>query len=113
MIPKDGTLMRIFIGESDRYEGTALYEWIVNKAYETGMAGATVLRGMLGYGVEGRVHTTKILRLSQNLPIIIELVDEPDKIEEFIPIIDPAIGEGLITTERVNVRLYRISKEEE
>ncbi len=109
MIPKDGVLLRIFIGESDSHQGLPLYEWIVKKAREKGMAGATVLRGMEGFGAHSRMHTAKILRLSQDLPIVIELVDTPEKIEGFIPIIDPIIEEGLMTTERVHVRFYRTS----
>ena len=109
MIPKDGVLLRIFIGESDKHQALPLYEWIVKKARETGMAGATVLRGMQGFGADSRMHTAKILRLSQDLPIVIELVDTPEKIEAFIPIIDPVIEEGLMTTEQIHVRFYRTS----
>ena len=84
MLPKDGQLLRIFIGESDRYEHRPLYEWIVRKARADGMAGATVLRGMEGFGADSRMHTAKILRLSQDLPIIIEIVDTKEKIQNFI-----------------------------
>ncbi len=107
MIPEDGMLLRIFIGESDRHGGRPLFEWIVKKAREHHMAGATVLRGMEGFGAHSRMHSAKILRLSQDLPIVIELVDTPEKIESFIPIVDPAIEEGLMTTEKVHVRFYR------
>ncbi len=107
MIPKDGVLLRIFIGESDKHQALPLYEWIVKKARETGMAGATVLRGMQGFGADSRMHTAKILRLFQDLPIVIELVDTPEKVEAFISIIDPVIKEGLMTTERIHVRFYR------
>ena len=113
MIPRDGVLLRIFIGESDKHQALPLYEWIVKKARETGMAGATVLRGMQGFGAHSRMHTAKILRLSQDLPIVIELVDTPEKIEAFIPIIDPVIEEGLMTTERIHVRFYRTSHKKE
>jgi len=113
MIPRDGVLLKIFIGESDKHQALPLYEWIVKKARETGMAGATVLRGMQGFGAHSRMHTAKILRLSQDLPIVIELVDTPEKIEEFIPIIDPVIKEGLMTTERIHVRFYRTSHKKE
>ena len=109
MIPKDGVLLRIFIGESDKHQALPLYEWIVKKARKTGMAGATVLRGMQGFGADSRMHTAKILRLSQDLPIVIELVDTPEKVEAFISIIDPVIEEGLMTTERIHVRFYRAS----
>ena len=107
MLPKDGTLLRIFIGESDRHEGQPLYEWIVRKARAAGMAGATVVRGLEGFGAHSRMHTAKILRLSQDLPIIIEIVDTPERIEEFIPTVDHAIREGLMSLEKVQVRFYR------
>ncbi|MBN1270258.1 MAG: DUF190 domain-containing protein [Kiritimatiellae bacterium] len=107
MLPRDGQLLRVFIGESDTHEGLPLYEWIVRKARETGMAGATVLRGLEGFGAHSRMHTAKILRLSQDLPIIIEIVDTPEKIEGFIALIDGAIDEGLLTVEKVQVRFYR------
>ena len=107
MLPKDGQLLRIFIGESDRHDGMPLFEWIIRKAREAGMAGATVLRGLEGFGAHSRLHTAKILRLSQDLPIIIEIVDTPEKVEQFIPLIDNAIPEGLMTVEKVQVRFYR------
>ena len=109
MIPKDGILLRIFIGESDRHQGLPLYEWIVKKALKAGMAGATVFRGMQGFGANSHMHTSKILRLSQDLPIMIEVVDASEKIEAFIPTIDPVIKEGLMTTEQIHVRFYRTS----
>ena len=109
MLPRDGILLRIFIGESDKYDGRPLYEWIIQRARQAGMAGATVLRGMEGFGAHSRMHTAKILRLSQDLPIVIELVDTPEQIEAFLSVIDPAIEEGLVTTERVQVRFYRSS----
>lgn len=106
-LPKNGKLLRIFIGESDKYEGVPLYEWIVRKARENGLAGATVLRGLEGYGAHSRLHTTKVLRLSSDLPIVVEIVDTEEKIELFLPLIDSAIAEGLATVERVEVRFYR------
>ena len=106
-LPKDGKLLRIFIGEDDKHEGLALYEWIVRKARENGLAGATVLRGLEGYGAHSRLHTAKILRLSSELPIVIEIVDTEEKIESFLPLIDDAVGEGLATVEKVEVRFYR------
>ena len=106
-IPKDGYLLRIFIGESDKHEGKPLYEWIVLKARESGLAGATVLRGVEGFGAHSRLHTAKILRLSVDLPIVIEIVDALEKIEAFMPVIDGAIEEGLATLEKVTVRFYR------
>jgi len=107
VLPEEGHLLRIFVGESDRHDGTPLYEWIVRKAREHGLAGATVLRGVEGFGAHSRLHTAKILRLSEDLPIVIEIVDTKDKIEGFIPIVDAAIPEGLATLEKVQIRLYR------
>jgi len=107
ILPKDGKLLRIFIGESDKYKGQPLYEWIVLKARDRGMAGATVFRGLEGFGAHSRLHTAKILRLSSDLPIVVEIVDTENKIESFLPLIDDAIGEGLATVERVEVRFYR------
>ena len=107
MLPKDGTLLRIFIGESDKHQGLPLYEWIVRKAREQGLAGATVLRGLEGFGAHSRLHTAKILRLSTDLPIVVEIVDTEENIQAFLPAIDDAIGEGLATLEKVEVRFYR------
>ena len=107
MLPKDGKLLRIFVGESDKHEGLPLYDWIVRKAREHGLAGATVLRGLEGFGAHSRLHTAKILRLSTDLPIVIEIVDTEEKIQAFLPSIDDAIGEGLVTLEKVEVRFYR------
>lgn len=106
-LPKEGKLLRIFIGENDKYEGHPLYEWIVRRAREHGLAGATVLRGLEGFGAHSRLHTAKILRLSSDLPIVVEIVDTEEKIESFLPLVDAAIGEGLATVERVEVRFYR------
>lgn len=110
MLPEDGQLLRIFIGESDRHEGRPLHEWLVGRAREQGMAGATVLRGIEGFGARSRIHTTKILRLSEDLPIIVEIVDEPEKIERFLELVDHAIVEGLATVERAHVRFYRAGR---
>ena len=107
MLPKNGTLLRIFIGESDKHQGLPLYEWIVRKAREQGLAGATVLRGLEGFGAHSRLHTAKILRLSTDLPIVVEIVDTEENIQAFLPAIDDAIGEGLATLEKVEVRFYR------
>jgi PII-like signaling protein len=106
-ISADGYLLRIFIGESDKHEGKPLYEWLVFRAREAGLAGATVLRGIEGFGAHSRLHTAKILRLSEDLPIVVEIVDSLEKIESFMPIVDDVIGEGLATLERVKVRFYR------
>ena len=107
ILPKDGKLLRIFIGESDKYEGQPLYEWIVRKARENGLAGATVLRGLEGFGAHSRLHTAKVLRISSDLPIVVEIVDTEDKIEAFLPLIDEAVSEGMATVEKVEVRFYR------
>lgn len=106
-IPEDGYLLRIFVGESDKHDGKPLYEWLVLKAREAGLAGATVLRGIEGFGAHSRLHTAKILRLSEDLPIIVEFVDSLEKVEAFMPVVDHAITEGLATLERVTVRFYR------
>ena len=110
ILPEQGQLLRIFIGESDHYKGKPLYEWIVLKAREAGLAGATVIRGILGFGAHSRIHTTKILRLSDDLPMIIEIVDTLKKIDDFMPIIDHTITEGLATIEEISIRFYRTSK---
>ena len=110
MLPENGHLLRIFIGESDKHEGRPLYEWIVLKAKEFGLAGSTVLRGIEGFGGQSRIHTSKILRLSEDLPIVIEIIDTIEKIEDFLPLVDDAIKEGLATVEKVNIRFYRSGK---
>jgi PII-like signaling protein len=107
VLPEEGHLLRIFVGESDKHEGAPLYEWIVRKAKERGLAGATVLRGIEGFGAHSRLHTAKILRLSEDLPIVIEIIDTREKIEAFLPLIDGAIPEGLATLEKVQIRFYR------
>jgi uncharacterized protein len=107
MLPAEGYLLRIFIGESDRRDGQLLHEWIVMKAREEGLAGATVLRGMLGFGAHSRVHTFKIERLSQDLPIVVEIVDAREKLEKFLELIEPEIEEGLATLEDVRIHFYR------
>jgi hypothetical protein len=109
-LPDEGKLLRIFIGENDKHEGLPLFEWIVRKAREEGLAGATVLRGLEGFGAHSRLHTAKILRLSSDLPVIIEIVDTEEKIETFLPLIDEAIDEGLATVEKVEIRFYRSGK---
>ena len=107
MLQEEGQLLRILIGENDKYEKRPLYEWIVRKARESGLAGATVLRGLEGFGTHSRVHTAKIFRLSSDLPIVIEIVDTHEKIAQFLPLIDDAITEGLATLENVKIRFYR------
>jgi len=106
-IPEEGYLLRVFIGESDHWHGKPLYEAIVLKARELHLAGATVLRGPMGFGAHSRLHTTKVLRLSEDLPMVIEIVDSKAKIDELLPHIDAMVGEGLVTLEKVQVIKYR------
>jgi len=106
-IPTEGRLLRVFVGEADRWEGRPLYEAIVEEAKRRGLAGATVWKGFMGFGAHSRMHTAKILRLSEDLPIVIEIVDAADKIEAFLPDLDRMVGEGLVTLERAEVILYR------
>jgi len=108
-LPEEAELLRIFIGEADRHEGKPLYEAIVLEARRRGMAGATVLRGIMGFGADSRMHTAKILRLSEDLPIVVEIVDKPEQIEAFLPELDTMIQEGLMTLERARVIAYRHS----
>ena len=105
-IPHDAILLRIFIGENDRFEQTPLYEAIVLKAREMHLGGATVLRGPMGFGHSSRLHTTKILRLSEDLPFVIEIVDSEEKIDRFLPVLDGMMGSGLVTIEKVRVLQY-------
>jgi len=107
MLPEEGKLLRIFVGEQEAHQGKPLYQWLVEEARNKGLAGATVLRGMEGYGAHSRLHTAKVLRLSIDLPVVIEIVDTEEKIEAFLPIVDDVIPEGLATVERVEIRFYR------
>ncbi len=106
-LPSEAYLLRIFIGESDKHEGKPLYEVIVEDARRRGLAGATVLRGFLGFGPTSRIHTSKCLYLSEDLPIVIEIVDEKEKIDEFLPDLDELMTGGLVTLEKVQVITYR------
>jgi uncharacterized protein len=106
-LPRDAMLLRVFIGEADEWQGRPLYEQIVLKARERKLAGATVLRGPMGFGKSSQLHTTKILRLSMDLPIVIEIVDSEEKIREFLPVLDKMITGGLVTLERVQAIVYR------
>src|SRR5678816_728313 len=106
-IPENGKLLRIFIGESDRWQRQPLYEAIVLKARELGLAGATVLRGAMGFGANSHLHTAKILRLSMDLPIVIEIVDSEEKVNAFLPMLDEIMGGGLVTLERAKVIRYQ------
>jgi uncharacterized protein len=107
MIPTEGKLLRIFVGESDRWDGKPLYEAIVLEARKRGLAGATVLKGFMGFGAHSRIHTAKLLELSQDLPMVVEIVDAAAKIEAFMPDLEKMVGDGLITIERAEVLLYR------
>ncbi|GIW47015.1 MAG: hypothetical protein KatS3mg078_0892 [Deltaproteobacteria bacterium] len=102
----EGILLRIFIGEADTYKGKALYEQIVLKARELNIAGATVIRGIMGFGANSRIHTAKLLRLSEDLPIVIELVDSEENINRLIPFLNEVVKEGLVTKEKVQIIKY-------
>lgn len=112
-LPEESLLLRIFIGESDRWEHHPLYEAIVLKARELGLAGATVLRGPMGFGASSHLHTAKILRLSDDLPIVIEIVDQEDRINAFLPNLERMLGGGMVTLEKVKVLHYRHSSNKE
>jgi uncharacterized protein len=110
-LPEQGLLLRIFIGESDHHAGKPLYEWIVLQAREKGLAGATVLRGMMGFGANTRqIHTFKIEALSEDLPIIVEVVDTEENIEKFLDVITPHIPAGLVTVEKARIKFYKFEK---
>ncbi len=111
-LPRDALLLRIFLGESDRCDGRPLYECIVLKAREMHLAGATVLRGPMGFGRSSRLHTAKILRLSEDLPMIIEIVDSEQKVRAFLDALEPLMGSGLVTLEKVQVLRYGNGEEE-
>lgn len=106
-IEGEGRLLRIFIGESDTWHGRPLYQAIVRRAREEGLAGATVVRGIEGFGADSRLHTSRILRLSEDLPVVIEIVDAADRIERVLPMLDEMVGEGMVTVERVHIVAYR------
>jgi PII-like signaling protein len=106
-LPAEGKLLRIFVGEADRWQGKPLYEAIVIEARQRGLAGATVIKGFMGFGAHSRIHTAKLLELSQDLPIVVEIVDTAEKIEAFMPDLEKMVGDGLITLERAEVLLYR------
>jgi PII-like signaling protein len=106
-IEGEGRRLRIFVGESDTWHGRPLYEAVVLRAREEGLAGATVVRGLEGYGASSHVHTTRLLELSSDLPIVIEIVDQADRIEGFLPALDEMVTEGLVTSEPVHIVLYK------
>lgn len=103
----DAMLLRIFVGELDTHAGQPLYQWLIEEAKRQGLAGATALRGLEGFGVHNQVHTAKVLELSVDLPVVVEIIDTQERIDAFMPVIDAAITEGLATLERVQARFYR------
>jgi PII-like signaling protein len=112
-LPEDGILLRIFIGEPDRYKWKPLYEAIVKKAKELDLAGATVVRGIMGFGANSRMHTSKLLRLSDDMPLIIEIVDSEEYINRLLPFLDEVIVEGLVTMEKVRILRYQGRRDKE
>lgn len=110
-IEGEGKLLRLFIGESDTWHGKPLYQAIVERVRAAGMAGATVIRGIEGFGADSHLHTSRILRLSEDLPVVIEIVDTPERIDEIVPILDEMVTEGMLTLERVQIVSYRSSAE--
>ena len=110
-LPEQGSLLRIFIGEADKHAGKPLYEWIVLQAREQNLAGATVLRGLMGYGANSRqIQTFKIERLSEDLPVVVEIVDSEENLEKFLDLIGPHIPAGLVTMEKAQIKFYRSGK---
>ena len=107
----EGKLLRLFIGESDTWHGKPLYQAIVERVRQEGLAGATVLRGIEGFGADSHLHTSRILRLSEDLPVVIEIVDTPEQIDRVVPILDEMVTEGMLTLERVHIVSYRSSDE--
>ncbi len=110
MFRDQGLLLRIFISETDKHGGVPLYEWIVKEAKNKGIAGATVFRGIAGYGSHSRIHSAKLLDLTADLPLVVEIVDEAEKLEAFLPFLDDAMIDGVATLEQVGMKVYRASK---
>ncbi|HEY9682407.1 MAG TPA: DUF190 domain-containing protein [Oculatellaceae cyanobacterium] len=110
MLPENGSLLRIYVGESEKHDGVPLYQWIVRQARDHKLAGATVMRAVEGYGAHSKIHTVKLLDLSTDLPMVVEMVDEPEKIEAFLEYISAIVPEGLATVEKVHLRLYRFKQ---
>jgi PII-like signaling protein len=108
-LPEEGMLLRVLIGETDKFKGKPIYEQIVLKARELNLAGATVIRGIMGFGADSRMHSAKLLRLSEDLPVVIEIVDTEENLNKLLPFLDEAVQEGLITLEKVRVIKYRHS----
>ncbi|MDY6967723.1 MAG: DUF190 domain-containing protein [Spirochaetota bacterium] len=109
-LPEEGLLLRIFISETDQYKGKSLHEQIVLKARELDLAGATVIRGIMGFGANSRLHTAKLLRLSEDMPVVVEIVDTESNIDKILPFLDDTVEEGLITIEKARVIKYRHNK---
>jgi PII-like signaling protein len=109
-IEGEGKLLRVFVGESDTWHGKPLYQAIVERVRKEGLAGATVLRGIEGFGADSHLHTARILRLSEDLPVLIEIVDTEERIRAIIPMLDEMVGEGMVTLEKVEIIMYRGSK---
>ncbi|HVS84506.1 MAG TPA: DUF190 domain-containing protein [Gaiellaceae bacterium] len=110
-IEGEGKLLRLFIGESDTWHGKPLYQAIVERVREEGLAGATVIRGIEGFGADSHLHTSRILRLSEDLPVVIEIVDTPERIDQIVPVLDEMVSEGMLTLERVQIVSYRSSRD--
>ena len=110
-IEGEGKLLRLFIGESDTWHGRPLYQAIVERVRAEGLAGATVIRGIEGFGADSHLHTSRILRLSEDLPVVIEIVDTPERIDRVVPLLDEMVSEGMLTLERVQIVSYRSSAE--
>lgn len=110
-IEGEGKLLRIFIGESDTWHGKPLYQAIVERVRAEGLAGATVVRGIEGFGADSRIHTSRILRLSEDLPVVIEIVDSAERVDAILPALDEMVAEGMVTLERVEVIAYRSSQD--
>ena len=110
-LPSEGHLLRIFVSENDRHEGTPLYEWLVREAQTRGLAGATALRGLAGFGIHSRLHKASILRLSSDLPIVVEIVDSREKVEDFLSSISDVMSEGIATLEKVEIRTFGTDNE--
>ena len=106
-LPEEGMLLRIFIGESDTYKGKTLYEQIVIKARELNLAGATVIRGIMGFGAHSRIHTAKLLALSEDMPVVVEIVDTEEKLNSLLPFLDEIMKDGMVTIEKAKVIRYR------
>ena len=107
MLAVEGLVLRVFVGETDKHEGVPLHEWILKKAKEHGLAGGTAFRGIAGFGAHSQIHSSKILDISSNLPIVVEIIDSRENIENFLPLLEPAVKEGLATMSPAHMKLFR------